>query len=97
MLGNSLTEFGGDWNLRIPKASGLIINRGIMGDDAYGMLQRLSQITPAKPEKIFVGCGINDVSHRLSNKEVAARVKRLLGEIHRKVLSRRFITSVCCP
>ena len=84
MLGNSLTEFGGNWNLRIPKASGLIINRGIMGDDAYGMLQRLSQITPAKPKKIFVGCGINDVSHRLSNKEVAARVKRLLGEIHRQ-------------
>ena len=84
MLGNSLTEFGGDWNLRIKNASGLIVNRGIMGDDATGMLHRLNQITPSQPRKIFVGCGINDVSHKLSNKEVAARVQRLLTEIIRQ-------------
>lgn len=84
MLGNSLTEFGGDWNLRIRDASGLIVNRGIMGDDATGMLHRLNQITPAGPKKIFVGCGINDVSHKLPNKEVARRVQRLLREIRRQ-------------
>ena len=84
MLGNSLTEFGGKWNKRIPTASGLIVNRGIMGDDANGMLHRLNQITSAKPKKIFVGCGINDVSHGISNDSVARLVERLLAEIRRQ-------------
>lgn len=84
MLGNSLTEYGGDWNIRIPEADGLIVNRGIMGDDAVGMLHRLNQITPAKPKKIFVGCGINDVSHKLTNSQVAKRVQNLLAEIKKE-------------
>lgn len=84
MLGNSLTEFGGNWNKRIPNASGLIVNRGIMGDDATGMLHRLCQITPSKPKKIFVGCGINDVSHRISNDSVVRLVQRLLSEVRRE-------------
>lgn len=84
MLGNSLTEFGGDWNKRIPDASGLIINRGIMGDDAIGMLHRLNQITPFAPKKIFVGCGINDVSHHLSNDEVVLRVEKLLSTVRQE-------------
>lgn len=84
MLGNSLTEFGGDWNKRIPNASGLIVNRGIKGDDAIGMVHRLSQITPSAPKKIFVGCGINDVSHNLTNNEVARRVESLLTSVKRQ-------------
>lgn len=84
MLGNSLTEFGGDWNERIPDADGLIINRGIKGDDALGMINRLQQITPGQPKKIFVGCGINDVSHKLSNEQVVRDVCRLLEEIKKQ-------------
>lgn len=83
MLGNSLTEFGGDWNKRIPEAGGLILNRGIKGDDAEGMRARLCQIMPGRPKQIFVGCGINDVSHALTNGEVAALVEQLLAEIRR--------------
>lgn len=84
MLGNSLTEYGGNWNERIPDASGLIVNRGIMGDDAVGMLHRLNQITPNKPKKIFVGCGINDVSHNLTVNQVVLRVQRLLSAIRKQ-------------
>lgn len=84
MLGNSLTEFGGNWNKRIPNASGLIVNRGIMGDDATGMLHRLSQITPSNPKKIFVGCGINDVSHRISNDSVVRLVQSLLTAVKKE-------------
>lgn len=81
MLGNSLVEFGGDWNERLSEANGLIVNRGIKGDDAEGMMQRLCQITPYHPRKIFVDCGINDVSHKLSNTEVVALVQELLVKI----------------
>lgn len=84
MLGNSLTEFGGSWNERIPDAGANIVNRGISGDDAVGMLHRIRQITCGQPKKIFVGCGINDVSHHLTNVEVAQRVEKLLRAIRQQ-------------
>lgn len=84
MLGNSLTEFGGSWNERFPDADANIVNRGIRGDDAVGMLHRIRQITCGQPKKIFVGCGINDVSHHLTNVEVAQRVEKLLRAIRQQ-------------
>ncbi|HEY9550767.1 MAG TPA: serine acetyltransferase, partial [Prevotella sp.] len=44
MLGNSLTEFGGDWNRLLGGKH--IRNRGIAGDDAAGIMGRLVQILP---------------------------------------------------
>ena len=61
MLGNSLTEFGGDWNRLLRWRR--VRNRGISGDDATGILHRLGQILPGKPKAIFLMVGINDLSH----------------------------------
>ena len=65
MLGDSHTEFGGDWNKRLP-GCGNIVNRGIAGDDAIGIGHRLKQICPYKPKTIVLECGINDLSHALT-------------------------------
>ncbi len=81
MFGNSLIEYAGDWNGRIPVSGHRIVNRGIIGDDAHGMEHRLRQITAGCPEKIFIDCGINDVSHKLDNATVAARVQHLLATV----------------
>ena len=54
MLGNSLTEMAGDWNVLLKAKR--VRNRGISGDDATGMINRLQQITPGKPKAIFL-CG----------------------------------------
>ena len=62
MLGDSHSEYGGDWNRFFPNAS-KIINRGIIGDDSHGIYSRLDQVLPYKPDKIFFECGINDLSH----------------------------------
>ena len=62
MLGDSHSEYGGDWNRFFPNAS-KIINRGIIGDDSHGIYSRLDQVLPYKPDKIFIECGINDLSH----------------------------------
>lgn len=64
MLGNSLTENAGDWNSWLLTDN--VVNRGISGDDAKGMLYRLDQILPKRPRAIFLMCGINDLSHDLS-------------------------------
>ena len=38
-----------------------IKNRGINGDNTYGILKRLDQITNLQPQKIFIMIGINDI------------------------------------
>lgn len=79
MLGNSLTEYGGDWNRLL--RSRHIRNRGIAGDDAMGMIHRLVQILPGRPKAIFLMVGINDMSHQLSAEEVFKLCKQVIDKI----------------
>jgi lysophospholipase L1-like esterase len=79
MLGNSLTEFGGDWSKLLRAYH--VRNRGIAGDDANGIYQRLSQILPGKPKAIFLMVGINDIANGLSIDEVASRCERVIAKI----------------
>jgi lysophospholipase L1-like esterase len=58
MLGNSITEFG-DWK-RLFGDSG-VVNRGIAGDNTFGMLERLSDVIARRPAKLFIEAGINDI------------------------------------
>jgi len=80
MLGNSLTENGGDWASRLGTTQ-KVVNRGIIGDNTIGMTQRLCQITPYHPKAIFLMAGINDMSHGLPAMQVANRVITLIDSI----------------
>lgn len=86
-LGNSLTE-GGKWNEyfqnisdKLAKKGGAIRNRGIVGDDAVGMYERLHQILPGKPAKIFLLVGVNDISHNISSDSVLLLVEKVVERI----------------
>lgn len=79
MLGNSLTENGKDWNRRLSTDN--VVNYGIIGDDAQGMAHRLHQFVPQRPKAIVLMCGINDLSHGLTAKEVFEHVKELIETI----------------
>ncbi|GAY28311.1 sialate-O-acetyltransferase [Prevotella sp. MGM1] len=81
MLGNSLTEYGGDWG-RMLRADN-VVNRGIAGDDAMGIAHRLCQILPGKPRRIFLMVGINDLSHGITAAQTASLVCRLIDRIRR--------------
>ena len=83
MLGDSHTEFGGDWNKRLP-GCGYIVNRGIAGDDAIGIGHRLKQICPYKPKAIVLECGINDLSHALTPQQVVANIAEVMDSIMRQ-------------
>lgn len=83
MLGNSLTENGGDWAKRLA-TSAKVVNRGIIGDNTIGMVNRLCQITPYHPRAIFLMAGINDMSHGLPPQEVANLVITLIDSIRRQ-------------
>ena len=79
MLGNSLTEFGGDWSEKLGRDN--VVNRGIIGDTSTGIYHRLCQILPAKPKAIFLLCGTNDVSHNLTPKQVFDDICRVVEKI----------------
>ena len=74
-LGNSITQ-GGKWQELIPEK--VVANRGIAGDNTYGILSRLNEVVKSKPEKIFLMIGINDIGNRLWE---IALVKKNYGEI----------------
>ena len=58
MLGNSITEFG-DWKRLLGDAGA--VNRGIAGDNTFGMLERLSDVIGLRPRVRVVEAGVNDI------------------------------------
>ncbi len=81
MFGDSHMEYGGDWN-RFFHTDHLIINRGIVGDDAIGMYHRLSMIIKAKPRAVFFSCGTNDLSHNLPIDKVFCNIVKTIERLH---------------
>lgn len=58
-LGNSITDYC-DWHELFGVAN--IKNRGIAGDDIYGVTERLTEVLDSYPKKIFLMIGINDIA-----------------------------------
>lgn len=82
MVGNSLTEGGGDWNARLNKKN--IRNRGIIGDEVMGIYDRLHQILPGHPEKLFLLAGVNDISHDLTVDSIVSMIRMTVERIQRE-------------
>lgn len=82
MLGNSLTEGGGDWSARLGKKN--IRNRGIVGDEVMGIYDRLHQILPGQPAKLFLLIGTNDVSHDLTADSITSLIRMTVDRIQQE-------------
>jgi len=80
-LGNSITE-AGQWDKYFPEQQPA--NRGINGDNTQGMLARISEITDAKPSKIFIMVGINDISLGRQNKEILRNYRKIIRSIKKQ-------------
>ena len=86
MLGDSLTE-GGDWATLFKEwlPTGIsVVNRGIVGDDAPGIYDRLHQILPGNPKKIFLLVGVNDISHQITSDSVLVDIERVVKTIRKE-------------
>lgn len=81
MLGNSLTH-GCEWHELLGNPN--VVNRGINGDITEGIDLRLDGILRGRPAKIFLLCGVNDVSHDLSADSIASAVEAIVGRIKRE-------------
>ena len=61
-LGDSHIEFG-NWKKHLDDTT--IINRGIAGDNTYGILARLNDILILNPSQIILEVGINDIGKNI--------------------------------
>jgi lysophospholipase L1-like esterase len=76
MLGNSITA---ECEWRELLQNDAIVNRGVIGDGTFDILDRLTPIIQAKPKKIFLLIGVNDLLfHPLS----------IIGENYEKIVKR---------
>lgn len=80
-LGNSITEMG-DWKKVLNDST--VINRGIGGDNTYGVLKRLRDITDRNPSKVFILLGINDIGKDIPDVVIADNFLKIVREIHDK-------------
>lgn len=77
-LGDSITE-GGAWHEWFPDLP--VANRGIAGDTAAGVRERLGTAIQGPPAAVFLLIGTNDLSWRRAPEEIAADVDAIVAGI----------------
>lgn len=93
-LGNSLTN-GCEWHELFDKPE--IINRGISGDIATGVLNRLDPLIEGRPAKIFLMIGVNDVSHHISADSIASDIEKVVDRIVAGTPGTKLYLQSCLP
>lgn len=81
-LGNSITEQGW-WSLLLKRSD--VVNRGIGGDNTFGMIDRLPDILKSRPRKIFLMAGINDLTGGQPVDTIVRNIARMADMIHAAV------------
>lgn len=77
-LGNSITE-GGDWKKLLKDST--VINRGISGDNTFGVLSRLDEVIAHKPAKLFIKIGINDLAKAIPDEVVMENIFSIVRRV----------------
>lgn len=77
-LGNSITN-GCEWHELFGMPN--VVNRGISGDVIPGLRDRIDPVISGKPAKIFIMCGVNDISHHLTTDSIAHDMDLLIEKI----------------
>ena len=77
-LGDSHTELG-EWQEMLPRQR--VINRGINGDNTYGVLNRLDEVVSSHPAKIFLMIGVNDLIQDITDDYTLRNFERIVSQI----------------
>jgi lysophospholipase L1-like esterase len=77
-LGNSLT-FWADWSDLLGDTR--YKNRGIPGDNTFGVLERLDEVILGKPAKVFILIGINDLARNTPDSVILRNYRRMVRRI----------------
>ncbi|MCW5911004.1 MAG: sialate O-acetylesterase [Cyclobacteriaceae bacterium] len=77
-LGNSITE-GGKWKQLLKDST--VINRGISGDNTFGVLARVNEIIKLKPASLFILIGTNDLSKKIPDEAILENIFTIVSKI----------------
>lgn len=77
-LGNSITE-GGNWKRLLKDSS--IVNRGISGDNTFGVVARIDDVVKRQPEKVFLLIGTNDLSRKIPVEVILENIFTIVSRI----------------
>ncbi|MFZ6009258.1 MAG: GDSL-type esterase/lipase family protein [Bacteroidota bacterium] len=80
-IGNSLTQ-GGNWKKLLNDST--VINRGIGGDNTYGVLKRLNDVVRRKPSKLFILIGINDIAKDIPDDVIIDNYRKIIRQAQLK-------------
>lgn len=90
-LGDSITEMC-EWQEFFPKK--MILNRGISGDDTYGVMDRLPGVIKLQPEKIFITIGVNDLQRHHNSDTVVDNIKQITNTLIKETNSKIYLQSI---
>jgi lysophospholipase L1-like esterase len=93
-LGNSITDIG-EWAEIWQNKK--VRNRGISGDNTFGVLARLDEVTASKPAKIFIMIGINDIAKEIPDSVIIANYKKIINRIKTESLATKIIVQSILP
>ena len=79
-LGDSITDIA-EWADLLKNYK--VKNRGISGDNTYGVLARLDEIISRKPAKVFIMIGINDIANNTSDSIITANYRVIIERLQK--------------
>ena len=77
-LGNSLTEYA-NWKELLGDST--VVNRGIAGDNTYGVLDRLEEVISRRPDRLFLEIGVNDIAQDIPVAVIAANIATIVVRV----------------
>ena len=95
-LGNSITERG-EWQEILSDSKYPIINRGIGGDNSFGILARMDELVKAKPKAIYLMDGINDQFRNLPHDVSIYNYLRIIRKIKMESPKTKVYLESCLP
>ena len=93
-LGDSITdigEWGEIWGSKAVK------NRGISSDNTFGVLARLHEVTKAKPAKVFIMIGVNDIGKNTPDSIIISNYKKIINNIQTSSPATKIIVQSILP
>ncbi|MEN7547269.1 GDSL-type esterase/lipase family protein [Rapidithrix thailandica] len=93
-LGNSITERG-EWQELI--SGKVIANRGIGGDNTFGVLARLDNVIALQPKKIFLLIGINDLGRGLPMEVIFENYTQIIHRLKKALPKTRIYVQSILP
>lgn len=95
-LGNSITERA-EWQELLADRKYAVVNRGIGGDNSFGILARIDEVLRGKPRVIFLMDGINDQFRKLPHEVSIENYRRIIRRVKQQSPRTKIVVQSALP